>query len=81
MSRKEKIDSLWLKRKSDNKWRLRKEETRKNGKSVFTALPPEGDPRNLWAAVWEYIPYMYTDTNEITYYVLYPNWFEEEFTK
>ena len=79
MSRKEKIDNLWL--KGTFGWRLVKRGLEKDGKSVYDVLPPKGDERERWAALWEYVPYFCEDTKEIAYYALYPHWFEEEFSK
>jgi hypothetical protein len=47
---------------------------------MYYALPPKGDERNKWAAIWEPIAY-YNEKNEPFYYVFYPHWFEKEFSK
>ena len=79
MDRRERIRSLWT--KGFFGWRLEKQSSLYQGKEVSSALPPKGDEREKWAAVWQHIPYFDTKTNELLYYVLYPNWFEEEFSK
>ena len=79
MDRKETIKSLWT--KGFFGWRLEKQQSLHNGKEMYYALPPKDDERNRWASLWEPIPYYDNRTNELLYYVFYPHWFEEEFSK